>query len=181
MKTQLLIALALLFVTCGIIVVDVQATTHLLKGKISLLPDPTLTPGVLNPSVTQANINKTICVSGWTSTIRPTSSYTTALKVKQMKQYGLTGSTADYEEDHLISLELGGNPTDPKNLWPESYKTTPNAHEKDQTENALKKAVCAGSITLKQAQGIIATDWVSYYQTHIDGNLGGLAEDNDDL
>jgi len=23
-----------------------------------------------------------------------------------------------YEEDHLISLELGGNPRDPKNLWP---------------------------------------------------------------
>ena len=28
---------------------------------------------------------------------------------------------SDYQEDHLISLELGGNPTDPRNLWPEPY------------------------------------------------------------
>ena len=30
-----------------------------------------LTPGVVNPDVTQATIGSTICVSGWTSTIRP--------------------------------------------------------------------------------------------------------------
>ena len=38
-----------------------------------------------------------------------------------MPEYGETGSPSDYQEDHLISLELGGNPTDPRNLWPEPY------------------------------------------------------------
>lgn len=40
------------------------------------LPDPQLTPGVTNPDVTQATIDKTICVPGWTKTIRPPASYT---------------------------------------------------------------------------------------------------------
>ncbi|MGW4529241.1 hypothetical protein [Amycolatopsis sp. NPDC004378] len=35
------------------------------------LPDPACTPGALNPDVTQASIGSTICVSGWTATIRP--------------------------------------------------------------------------------------------------------------
>jgi hypothetical protein len=30
---------------------------------------------------------------------------------------------ACYEEDHLIPLEDGGGPTDPRNLWPEPYNT----------------------------------------------------------
>jgi hypothetical protein len=85
-------------------------------------PDPSLTPGALNPAVTQATIQSTICVSGWTATIRPSESFTDALKVTQIGQYGYSDtSTADYEEDHLISLELGGAPADVRNLWPEPY------------------------------------------------------------
>ena len=35
------------------------------------LPDPQCTPGSINTSVTQDNIKNTICVSGFTKTIRP--------------------------------------------------------------------------------------------------------------
>src|SRR5262245_29255572 len=49
-------------------------------GPSSLYPNATATPGVVNPDVTQANINDTICKSGWTATIRPPASFTTALK-----------------------------------------------------------------------------------------------------
>src|ERR671936_261987 len=72
------------------------------------------TPGVLNPDVTHANITSTICMRGWTKTIRPPTDYTNALKLKQMREYGVSGSPTDYQEDHLISLELGGDPTDPR-------------------------------------------------------------------
>jgi hypothetical protein len=108
-----------------------------------------LTPGVLNPSVTQANIASTICVSGWTSTIRPPSEYTSDLKVKQMREYGFGGTPADYQEDHLISLGLGGNPTDPRNLWPEPIK---RALAVDKIEVDLHDRVCAGELTLAEAQ-----------------------------
>ena len=116
----------------------------------SVLASPTLTPGSLNPDVTQATIGSTICgVRGWTSTIRPPSSYTSALKVEQMLEYGETGSPSGYQEDHLISLELGGSPTDPSNLWPEPY---PRAAEVDRIENELNARVCSGDLTLAEAQ-----------------------------
>jgi hypothetical protein len=108
-----------------------------------------LTPGVLNPAVTQATIRSTICKSGWTRTARPPVSYTNALKTTGLLQYRLRGPPSAFQEDHLISLELGGNPTDPRNLWPEPY---PRAAAVDQIENELNHRVCTGSLTLAEAQ-----------------------------
>lgn len=106
-------------------------------------------PGVLNPDVTQATIRSTICVHGWTATVRPPVDYTNGLKAKQMPEYGETGSPSSYQEDHLISLELGGDPTDPENLWPEPY---PRAGDVDRIENELNAEVCSGTLTLGEAQ-----------------------------
>jgi hypothetical protein len=108
-----------------------------------------LTPGVLNPSVTQATIADTICRSGWTRTVRPSTGYTNERKKSGLEQYGLRGPPSAYQEDHLISLELGGNPTDPRNLWPEPY---PRAADVDRIENQLNDQVCSGTLTLAQAQ-----------------------------
>ena len=83
------------------------------------LPDPHCTPGALNPDVTQASIGQTICVSGWTKTVRPSESITHDEKLASMAAYGDGGSTGDYEYDHLVPLELGGAVNDPRNLWPE--------------------------------------------------------------
>ena len=107
------------------------------------------TPGVLNPAVTQATIRTTICKRGWTRTVRPPVSYTNALKVRQLGEYHLRGPPRSFQEDHLISLELGGNPTDPRNLWPEPY---PRAAAVDRIENELNARVCGGSLSLAQAQ-----------------------------
>jgi hypothetical protein len=63
-------------------------------------------------------------------------------------------STADYEEDHLVPLELGGSPTATTNLWPEPYSGTKTAYTKEGVETKLKNAVCAGTITL--ALGVLA-------------------------
>jgi hypothetical protein len=109
----------------------------------------TLTPGVLNPAVTQATVGSTICRSGWTRTVRPPVSYTNDLKRKGLRQYRLRGPPSAYQEDHLISLELGGDPTDPRNLWPEPY---PRASEVDRIENELNRLVCTGRISLAEAQ-----------------------------
>jgi hypothetical protein len=109
----------------------------------------TMTPGALNPDVTQATIASTVCRHGWTRTIRPPVSYTNELKLRQLLRYGLHGPPSAFQEDHLISLELGGHPTDPRNLWPEPY---PRASSVDRIENELNQLVCTGSITLAQAQ-----------------------------
>ena len=115
----------------------------------AVVADPVRTPGVLNPDVTQATIRSTICRHGWTRTIRPPVEYTDGLKRTQMRAYGETGAVSAYQEDHLISLELGGNPTDPRNLWPEPY---PRASEVDKIENELNSEVCSGELTLAEAQ-----------------------------
>jgi hypothetical protein len=119
------------------------------RSASAIVADPSRTPGVLNPDVSQSNIRSTICTRGWTSTIRPPVSYTDALKRRQMRQYGEAGSMSEYQEDHLISLELGGDPSDARNLWPEPY---PRASQMDQIENQLNAAVCNGQLTLAQAQ-----------------------------
>ncbi|NUQ95538.1 MAG: hypothetical protein HOY79_02890 [Streptomyces sp.] len=126
------------------------------------LPDPTCQPGAYNPDVTQDTIGSTICVSGWTATVRPPASYTTPLKVQQIADYGYSDtSTADYEEDHLVPLELGGAPRDPQNLWPEPRYGNQPAASKDSVENKLKKAVCADTVTLDDARSAIASDWTT--------------------
>jgi hypothetical protein len=115
----------------------------------AVLASPTLTPGSLNPLVVQATISSTICVRGWTATVRPPEEYTSALKLQQMPEYGEAGPPSGYQEDHLISLELGGNPTDPGNLWPEPY---PRAADVDKIENELNAKVCSGELSLADAQ-----------------------------
>ena len=137
------------------------ASCHIRGSGLYVLPDPSCTPGVTNPAVTQADIDQTICRSGWTKTVRPPESYTEPLKYQQMAAYGEPGSAGNYEEDHLISLELGGSPSSPQNLWPEPG-ASPNP--KDSVENAANRAVCSGRMTLAAAQQAIATDWIAFGQ-----------------
>ena len=125
------------------------------------------TVGALNPAVTQATIMTTICVAGWTKTVRPPVSFTSKLKRQQMKALGLIGSPSLYEEDHLISLELGGAPTDPANMWPQPWAGEWNAHKKDRLENLLHKRVCEGSMTLDDAQAALSTDWTAAYRQYV--------------
>lgn len=121
------------------------------------LPDPRCTPGAIDPAVTQADIRQTICVSGYTSKVRPPESQTERFKFDvAYPAYG--DPRADKTElDHLISLELGGS-NDAANLWPES---PPTPNPKDKVENALHRAVCDGRVTLAAAQRAIARDWMT--------------------
>jgi hypothetical protein len=131
--------------------------------------------------VTQSNINSTICVSGWTKTIRPSTSYTNKLKTTQIGEYGYSDtSLSDYEEDHLIALELGGNPTAATNLWPEPHATVNggSSSKKDTIENKLKKMVCGGTITLASARKAIATNWTTALSTVSTLTSGSVAVTN---
>jgi hypothetical protein len=128
----------------------------------AFLPDPLCTPGEVDPSVTQDNLFITICHAGYTQTVRPPVSYTNALKKQQITDYGyIDTSMKDYEEDHFISLELGGSPKDPKNLWPEPH---PSFNEKDKVENYLHSQVCSGNLSLAQVQAEITKNWYAIYQ-----------------
>jgi hypothetical protein len=115
-------------------------------------PAPTGTAGVLNPAVTQQTIATTVCVPGWSDSIRPPSAYTSALKRRQMAELHLTGRPADYEEDHVIPLALGGAARDERNLRPVLW---PQARKDDRLETLLHRLVCARQMTLADGQYLI--------------------------
>jgi hypothetical protein len=179
-------------------------------GPADIYPDSAMTPGAANPQVTQQNIQDNICNRHWsTKLIRPPAGYTSRLKRKQLREYGDTvhqprvqlinpntgkvdttrcvahsDNMACYEEDHLIPLEDGGNPTDPRNLFPEPYNTRVGgiimgARQKDVVEDFIHDEICrdiprskkssyvpaTASVTLKRGQEILAGDWYACYES----------------
>ena len=125
------------------------------------LPDPILTPGVARI----VDI-KTLCTTS-TKAVRLT---TQAMKDAVYKEYGImprhsiecTGpSHSCYEVDHKYALEDGGA-DDVKNLWPQAYDGTWNAHMKDKLENIIHKKICLGNITIAQGQDLL-NNWTDSY------------------
>ena len=111
----------------------------------------------LNPAVTQENIGETICVPGWTKTVRPSARYTARIKIKLIRELELDEALlTDFELDHRIPLALGGAPSDPRNLELQPWDEAP---QKDKVESCLARAVCAGQIRLDDARERIWRDW----------------------
>ena len=134
------------------------------------MPNPKLTPGLTNPAVTQKSIGTTICVVGYTKTIRPPVSYTNKLKYDQLHSgYNVQGdmNMRNYEEDHLIPLEVGGHPSSKLNLFPQYYAATYGARVKDRLENKIHLLVCSGKITLKAGQAAFVPDWTVGYKKYV--------------
>lgn len=150
--------------TCHYVVLSAAAGDY--------LPDPHCTPGATNPRVTQADLASTICKSGYTAAIRPPSGITGREKRASEAAYGFTGKASTTEYDHLISLELGGDPNSPLNLWPEPNKTRAAGvnNPKDRVEDKLKALVCnavhgKAYLPLAKAQDLIATNWTTAIAT----------------
>ena len=159
-----------------------RATTQAITATAAaVVPDPKLHPGAVDRTLTKTRL----CSDTFhTSDVRPNSSFTGRLKRLQLADGGtittlnftytvvgehIAGEPADYEEDHLIALELGGAPHDPRNLWPEPWERRgaglapagTGAESKDKVENRLHDEVCAGTMSLKAAQHKIATAWTT--------------------
>ena len=132
--------------------------SYLLDGK-AVLNDQTATPGAIDASLTTA----VLCDKAY----HTSQSRNVTLSQKKMvcKMYGITTGCPGkgYEIDHLISIELGGS-NDTSNLWPQPVDTAKvvGFHTKDVVENRAHKAVCAGKITLQEAQEGISTDWYKF-------------------
>lgn len=134
------------------------------------LPRPSMTPGALNPAVTPATLDQTVCIPGYSKGIRPPERYTEALKRRQLRAYGYADQKIwHYEEDHLVPLSIGGSPTSPRNLWPEPHDVQGGwgSYAKDRLEYFMWRAVCDGRIPLRTAQGIFMHDWIAGYQRYL--------------
>lgn len=142
------------------------ACTYRTRNGQGPLPDPGCTPGATDPGVAPATVASTICVAGWTSSVRPPESVTEPQKYRSMAAYGDTDSASAYEYDHLIPLELGGAGDDTRNLWPQPRGGQWSSAVKDTLENRLRALVCAGQVTLASAQQSIASNWIAAYRQY---------------
>jgi len=130
-----------------------------------VLPPPE-TPGAIDPSVTQATINATICRRGYAQAARPPYASTSLLKRRLMDEQHPGESMADYELDHLIPISLGGAPLDRRNLWLQSRNGQANAADKNVLAYVLWRLVCRHEVPLQIAQRAIRQDWTKAYQTY---------------
>lgn len=133
-------------------------TVHVAGVPAADLPRAALTPGAILTTSAE-----TVCVSGYASSVRDVPD---SLKEAAYARYGVVHVPYAHEVDHLISLELGGSNA-LTNLWPEPYAGRWGARTKDTLENKLHDLVCSGSLTLRKAQHMEATNWVVAYRKYV--------------
>jgi hypothetical protein len=122
----------------------------------------------INEDVTQATIDQTICVPGYTKTVRPATVYTNGVKKKLLRERGLDEThMSEYELDHIIPLALGGHPRKLENLMLQAWEGHDGAKKKDRLEVKLKKLVCSGAVPLNEARGAIYDDWAAAYRKYV--------------
>jgi hypothetical protein len=122
----------------------------------------------LNADVRQETIQQTICVPGYTASVRPSTTYTNGVKLKLLRERGLPASAAaEFELDHRTPLALGGHPRNPQNLMLQPWEGPDGAKVKDRLERRLQQLVCAGKLLLDDARRAIYFDWQGAYRTYV--------------
>lgn len=164
MRIFLLLAAALLFGA------GPQPSAHYGHGLNGYaLPDVAATPGVADPHAVAdtsgaphmvAGVERNVCAKDFrTGPIRKGIRNFAGLKKKACAEYGVARCDKSVEGDHLISIEIGGCSDCLTNLWPQPMA---EARIKDhQVEDVLPKMVCAGKMSLADAQQCIAKDWTA--------------------
>jgi hypothetical protein len=111
----------------------------------------------VNPDVTPETIHSTICVSGYSSSIRPPQAYTDRVKRHLMREAGIPFEFIhDYVLDHVIPISSGGSPTDLRNL---RLQPRDLSLAKDRAENRSHQFICDGRLDLRSAQQTMYSDW----------------------
>ncbi len=131
----------------------------------ALLPPPE-TSGATDATITQANIDRTICRPGYARSVRPSYAVTGPLKRRLMDAQHPGEPMADYELDHLIPISLGGAPLDRRDLWLQPRRGQANAGDKNVLAYVLWRLVCEHRVPLATAQRDISHDWTRAYQTY---------------
>ena len=129
------------------------------------LPDPAMTPGAIDPSVTLSDI-----CNGTTRSRRPR---TTAICKQVFDAYSVRPTDRGlYECDHDVPVALGGAST-AANLWPQPLE---EAHRKDRLELEMQRRACVvyrtlvpaeAAAVLAQEQSEIAGDWPTAYARYV--------------
>lgn len=139
-----------------------------------LVPDAKMTPG----AVMNVTIEK-ITRRGYANVLNGGARHVPESEKKAIfiQYFGVVPEhPGQFEIDHLISIELGGD-NSANNLWPQSYLTkTWNSHVKDKLENRLAANLrrcfkaqghAAATKLMRQYQGEISSSWTNAYVKYL--------------
>jgi hypothetical protein len=140
---------------------------------------------MLDERVTQDSVADTICKPGYADTVSPPME-----KLLERKNQLLTARGIDSEDgpgyalDRRVPVVLGGSPDAPGNLDLLPWGGHRGERRKELLTAKLKRCVCAGKMSLSDAQAAIAGDWPAQYvrlrrQRCDEGNTA-LTTDSDD-
>jgi hypothetical protein len=134
--------------------------------------NPKLTPGAVDVTLV-ADLTKTshpvngiehnICAAGFTTPPFRVATKSQKIKTAVCRAYGLTTGCPGpaWELDDIIPIEVGGQNVQ-ANLWPQPIaEARVKDHQVEDTLGGPRGLVCAGRITLKDAQFCIMNDWVA--------------------
>ena len=100
--------------------------------------------------------------------MRPSTSFTTGVKLKLLREAGLAPTAASaFELDHRVPLALGGHPRALVNLQLQAWEGSDNAKAKDRLEKRLQTLVCSGRVPLDEARADIYWDWQTAFRHYI--------------
>ncbi len=112
-----------------------------------------------------------LCAPGFAASLKPVAKWQ---REQALERYGIRPERFDGTLDHLIPVSLGGS-NDPDNLWPFHPLGVFTLEAKAALADKLKQAVCAGTMSLKDAQTAFRKDWTKTYRLQMGNvlNAGG--------
>ena len=110
-----------------------------------------------------------MCVGGYVNPTypRPTrSSYFSGKPGKQqMCKYSyMELLSKNYQEIRLVPPEVGGNPSDPRNLWPKPPISAWDVARKERSKFVTSRMVCTQEITLAEIQQAISANLIEVWK-----------------
>ncbi len=124
---------------------------------------------MLDERVTQQSVADTICRPGYADTVSPPLDELMEHKDRLLAAHGIDSDDgAGYALDRRVPIVLGGSPDAPANLGLLPWAGHHGERRKEMLTAKLKRCVCAGKISLSDAQTAIAGNWSTWYQGFAD-------------
>lgn len=121
-------------------------------------------PRLLDARVTQESLAETICRPGYADTVAPSFDAAMAQKNRLLSARGIDAEDGvAYALDRRVPIVLGGSPDAAANFDLLPWGGHAGERRKSLLTVRLKRCVCAGRISLAQAQAMIVGNWSRQY------------------
>jgi hypothetical protein len=120
-------------------------------------------PSYKTPGATAKVKMDQLCAADFPTSMKPVANWQ---RTEALGRYGIRSEDFSGDLDHLVPVSLGGS-NDPDNLWPFRASGTFTFEAKQALEVKLHEMMCAGKISLKDAQEEFRRDWTKAYQRHM--------------